>query len=48
MKAERSVVLDDATERKLGPCQFTSEWDFPDIDQKEIEAFVKLMENALD
>jgi uncharacterized metal-binding protein len=48
MKAERSVVLDDATERKLCPCQFTSEWDFPDIDQKEIEAFVKLMENALD
>jgi len=48
MKAVRSVVLDDATERKLRPCEFTSNWDFPDIKKEEIEAFVRLMEGTLD
>jgi uncharacterized metal-binding protein len=48
MKAERSVVLDDATDRKLGPCEFTSHWDFPDISKDEIETFVKMMERTLE
>ncbi|QLH75129.1 MAG: hypothetical protein HPY73_06545 [Methanomassiliicoccales archaeon] len=47
MKVARSVVLDDATDRKIGPCQFTSDWDFPDIKEDEILAFLKLMEDAL-
>jgi len=47
MKIWRSVVLDDATDRKIGPCQFTSEWDFPDIKEEEIANMIKLMEDAL-
>jgi uncharacterized metal-binding protein len=47
LKIDRSVILDDATERKLGPCQFTSDWHFPDIKDEEIDHFVKLMEEAL-
>ena len=47
MKTAKSIVLDDATERKIGPCQFTSDWNFPDIKDEEISKFVKLMEDAL-
>ncbi|MFA5313107.1 MAG: putative zinc-binding protein [Methanomassiliicoccales archaeon] len=47
MKIAKSVVLDDATERKIGPCQFTSDWNFPDIEEEEIEKMAKMMEDAL-
>lgn len=47
LKIDRSVILDDATERRLGPCQFTADWEFPDIEDGEIDQFVKLMEGSL-
>ncbi len=46
MKAERSVVLDDATERKLCSLPVHQRVGLPRHRQKEIEAFVKMMEST--
>jgi hypothetical protein len=48
IKAERSVVLDDALQREVGACKFTCSFDFPGINDDEVMRFVSLMTAALD
>lgn len=48
VKAERSVVLDDALQREVGACKATCSYDFPGINEEEIKRFVALMTSALD
>ncbi len=48
IKAERSVVLDDALQREVGACKFTCSYDFAGINEDEVKRFVALMTSALD
>jgi len=48
IKAERSVVLDDALQREVGACKFTCSFDFPGINDDEVMRFVSLMTATLD
>jgi uncharacterized metal-binding protein len=48
VKPEKSVVLDDALQREVGPCRSTCSFDFPDINEDEIKRFAALMTSALD
>jgi uncharacterized metal-binding protein len=47
LKIGTSVTLDDHVERKLGPCEFTSKFHFPEPTEDEVKAMVKAMEKAI-
>ncbi len=47
LKIGTSVTMDDHIERKVGPCEFTSKFDFPEPTEEEIRAMVKAMEKAI-
>ena len=48
IKADRSVVLDDALQREVGPCKATCAFDFPGINEEEVKRFVAMMTSAMD
>jgi uncharacterized metal-binding protein len=47
MKVESSVVIDDCTEKKLGPCEFTAVFDFPDASDEDVDRFVEAIKKAI-
>lgn len=47
LKIGASVTLDDHVERKMGPCEFTSSFDFQEPTEEEVKAMVKAMEKAI-
>lgn len=47
LKVETSVVLDDCTERKLGPCEYTCIYDFPDASDEDVDRFVEAIKKAI-
>ena len=47
MKIESSVVLDDCTEKKLGPCEYTCVYDFPDASDEDVDRFVEAIKKAI-
>lgn len=47
LKVGVSITLDDHIGRKLGPCEYTSRFDFPEPTEEEVEAMVKAMEKAI-
>jgi len=47
LKIGKSVTVDDHVQRQLRPCQFTSEFDFQEPEDDEVDAMVKAMEEAI-
>ena len=47
MKVESSVVIDDCTEKKFGPCEFTAVFDFPDASDEDVDGFVEAIKRAI-
>jgi uncharacterized metal-binding protein len=46
MKIATSVVLDDSTEKNLGPCEYTSVFDFPEASDEDVNNFVEAIKKA--
>ncbi|HEY3419688.1 MAG TPA: putative zinc-binding protein [Methanomassiliicoccales archaeon] len=47
MKIATSVILDDCTEKNLGPCEYASVFDFPEPSDEELERFVEAIKKAI-
>ncbi|MCX6650351.1 MAG: hypothetical protein NT131_01640 [Methanomassiliicoccales archaeon] len=47
LRIGKSVTVDDHVQRKLRPCQFTSDFDFEEATEDEVSAMVKAMEEAI-
>jgi uncharacterized metal-binding protein len=47
MKVESSVVIDDCTEKKMRPCEFTTVFDFPDASDEDVDRFVEAVKKAI-
>ena len=47
MKIETSVVLDDCIDAKLGPCEYTSTFDFPEATDEDVDRFVEAIKKAI-
>jgi uncharacterized metal-binding protein len=47
MKIDSSVVIDDCTEKKLGPCEFTAAYDFPEASEEDVNRFVEAIKKAI-
>jgi uncharacterized metal-binding protein len=47
MRIESSIVIDDCTEKKMQPCEFTSVFDFPDASDEDVERFVEAIKRAI-
>lgn len=47
LKIGHSVTMDDHIERKIGPCEFTSNFDLPEPSEEEVKAMVRAMERAI-
>jgi uncharacterized metal-binding protein len=47
MKIETSVVLDDCMGKKLGPCEYTCVYDFPDASDEDVDRFVEAIKKAI-
>jgi uncharacterized metal-binding protein len=48
LKAQHSCVVDDALERRAGPCKPTSKFEFEDPTDEEISAFVEILGRTLE
>ncbi|HUV24388.1 MAG TPA: putative zinc-binding protein [Methanomassiliicoccales archaeon] len=48
LKAQHSCVVDDALERRAGPCKPTSQFEFEDPTDEEISAFVEILGKTLE
>lgn len=48
LAAQHSCVVDDALERRAGPCNFTSNFEFEDPTDEEVSAFVEILGKALE
>jgi uncharacterized metal-binding protein len=47
LRVGTSLTMDDHIERKMGPCEYTSKFDFPEPTESDVKAMVKAMENAI-
>jgi uncharacterized metal-binding protein len=47
MKIGDSVVIDDCTEKKLEPCEFTAVFDFPQASDEDVDRFVEAIKKAI-
>ena len=47
MKIESSIIIDDCTERKMGPCEFTSVFDFPKASEEDVDRLVEAIKKAI-
>ena len=47
MKIEHSIIIDDCVETKLGPCEYTAVFDFPDASDEDVDRFVEEIKKAI-
>jgi len=48
LRIGRSLTMDDHIERRLGPCEFTSKFDFVEPTEEEVKTMVRAMEKAIE
>lgn len=47
LKICASVTMDDHIGRKMGPCEYTAKFEFPEPTEDEVKTMVKAMEKAI-
>lgn len=47
LKIDISVVLDDCVEKKLGACEYTTLFDFPEASEEDVDRFVEAIKKAI-
>jgi hypothetical protein len=47
MRVKSSIVIDDCIEMKMGACEFTSVFDFPEAKDEDVDRFVETIKKAI-
>jgi uncharacterized metal-binding protein len=47
MKILDSIIVDDFVDEQIGPCEYTSAFDFPDASEEDVDRFVEAVKKAI-